>query len=96
MTHVYTYSTCMSICIFKNTLPSFLVYSVGVCLNVLTCNGKVVCVWQSCVGGNGNSSVLCCLCQSVYVICVKHCFLLSQFLIIVQDRDSGQEKLGSK
>lgn len=44
MTPIYTRSACMTICIFKNTPPSFLVCKY---------TDKVERMWKQCVGGGG-------------------------------------------
>lgn len=61
MTPIYTRRACTSICIFKNTLPFFLVCSLCVCLHV--------CMWSQCVGGNNSSSFVC---HSMCVTCITH------------------------
>lgn len=68
MTSIYTCSTCMDICIFKNTLPSFLVAFVFVWLCVCMCTRALAAC--ACGGNMLERRRQQCTCVSQHVTCV--------------------------
>lgn len=106
MTPIYTRSACTSICIFKNTLPCFLVCSVCVFACALVHWQGCAHVVAMCLRGRQQLSCVRHMCNTLLSVTRDQDFVagiwpcvatqLNLFLIIVQDWDSGKERLGPK
>lgn len=96
MTPIYTRSAPTSICIFKNTLPCFLVCSVRVFACALVHRQGCAHVVAMCVRGRQQLSCVRHMWNTLTGLRLRVATQQNLFLIMVQDGESGKERLGPK